>query len=152
MKKMVTSLALVTAFSALASDPKVFTGRYKSLSSSDCDIEADSRVYVSQGKSTSKSPTIIIQSYKEDASFSEIPTESRRVQTQSSPDTSYTETTKVKWASPTSLKVSISTQGKNFGKKLAYTYEHTLVRSGKKFTFTTSVDGRSESRCDMIQY
>ena len=152
MKKIVATLIMLIALSVIANDPKVFTGRYKSSYSSDCDMESGSRVYISQGKPVTKSSTIIIQSYKEDARFSEVPTENRRAQIQSSPENTYTEITKVKWLSPTSLKVSISVQGKNYGKKLDYTQEHALLMSGKKLTYSTTLDGRSESRCDLVKY
>lgn len=150
--KMIAFALFVVATSAFANDASVFTGRYKALDSSRCDIEGGSRVYVSVQKKEGKVSAIRVQSYKEDASFTEIPTVNSRKQTVNE-EQSFTEKTVVKWISKNIVRVHTETEGSSYGRSISYIEEHVVARNGKNLviTFRSTQDGRN-SDCELIQY
>lgn len=152
--KLMTAIAFfVVATSAFANDASVFVGRYKTLNSRGCDLEEGTRVYVSLAKKKEgKVSALRVQSYKEDASFTEISTVNSRKQTVTR-DVSFTEVTTVKWISDSIVRVHTKTEGTSYGRLISYIDEYVVAKDGNKLliTFRSTQDGRN-SDCEMTQY
>jgi hypothetical protein len=111
MKTLILIIITLSSGLVIASNPRVFSGRYTFIDRSDCKLDTSSRAYIRVETIGGVSHLAINTYSREGATFDSIPV-SNSTKTYAIPGGTITSVTSIKWISPTEFKSNVRSTGK----------------------------------------